>query len=174
VGENYESKGKQVTTELLKNLIGTRDAWATIGAAALGERFVIRNGKEYVGRKKPKRYRLGTPKQCFQNATHLVTDHTDLRYVEGYAMHKDIQFPFLHAWAIDPVGRVIDITLREPEDYEFMGIALTRHQLWQALHKKQVYGLFDHGFGMNYQWMFEVDPGLKDEVEPFMKQRRKA
>lgn len=153
-------------------LTEVRDGWATVCAPAIGERFVLRNGKEFVGRKKPKRFKQGQPKNCFQNTTHLVTDDIGLRYVEGYVTRDDLPIPILHAWAIDAKNRVIDITLKEPEKYHYMGVVVTRKELYKELHRNKVYGLFDHGLGMNVDWMFRRDPGLKDEIEPLMIVRR--
>jgi hypothetical protein len=47
--------------------------------------------------KKPEGY-------CYQNAYHLVIDHPDLTYVEGYADSMK------HAWCVDAQGNVIDPT----------------------------------------------------------------
>jgi hypothetical protein len=149
-------------------LEATRDGWAAIGAPAIGERFVLRNGQTFTGAKRPRGVRRGTPNNCFQNTTHQVTDNPELRYVEGYTTHKHLPFPILHAWAIDADDRVIDVTLKTPEEHEYMGVVVARHQLWRELHRTKVYGLFDHGLGMNVHWMFRRDPGLKDEIEPVL------
>jgi len=153
---------------LHQQLKATAEQWAMLGAPALCERFVLRNGKEFDGAKRPKKYRRREMKQCFMNTTHLVSENGDLRYVEGFAMAKDFPFVFLHAWAIDANDQVIDVTLRNPENYLYMGVVLTRLELHKELRKLEVYGLMDQGMGLNAEWMFRVDKELQAEVEAVM------
>jgi len=64
--------------------------WGKLGAPALCERFVLNNGWVFKGRKLPKSYERGPPKNCFQNAADLAAQNrTRLRYVEGYAMRLE-------------------------------------------------------------------------------------
>jgi len=150
--------------DLLKQLTLTADNWAKLGAPALCERFIARNGQCFKGRKLPRSIKRGTPKQCFENSTHLVIDRDGLRYVEGYAMREDICFPFLHAWCIDRDGRVVDVTLTEPEKYQYVGIVLTRTKLLAEMMKNTYYGVLDSGLGLNAKFMFARDPELEGIV----------
>ena len=122
--------------DLHKILTNQAEQWAMLGAPALCERFIARNGQCFEGRKLPKGFRRGTPKACFQNAT-LLADRQRACDVEGYAMNPDLPFPFLHAWCINVAGQVVDVTLKEPEKYQYVGIVLTRKELWDALKAKR-------------------------------------
>lgn len=143
--------------------------WARLGAPALMERFIVRNGDEYEGRRLPKGYKRGTPKECYSNAARLVFDKPGLRYVEGYVWRNDLPLAIQHAWCIDAKGRVIDVTLKDPERCQYMGIACIRGELWEELQKTGYFGLLDSGFGLNTDWMFKIDPDLKDIAEGIMR-----
>jgi len=158
-------------TNLRAYLQQMADNWAKLGAPALMERFVLRNGDEFEGRKLPKGYRLGTPKECFYNAAMLVLDKPGLRYVEGYVWREGLPLAIHHAWVIDAKGRVIDNTLRDPERCQYMGVGYIRAELWNELQKNQYYGLLDSGMGLNADLMFRIDPDLKDMVEAVMQGR---
>jgi hypothetical protein len=156
---------EETMNDLHKILTNQAEQWAMLGAPALCERFIARNGQCFEGRKLPKGFRRGTPKACFQNATLLADRHTGLRYVEGYAMNPDLPFPFLHAWCINVAGQVVDVTLKEPEKYQYVGIILTRKELWDALKASGIYGVLDTGRGLNHEWMFARDL----ELEPIIR-----
>jgi hypothetical protein len=132
------------------------------------ERFILRNGDEYKGRKLPKGYRRGTPKECYANAARLVGEKPGLRYVEGFVWRDSLPLAIQHAWCIDAKGRVIDVTLGDPEKCQYMGIAVIRAELWDELRKTGYFGLLDSGLGLNTEWMFKIDPGLKAVVEAVM------
>ena len=155
-----------LTVPTLRTMLAdTVTNWSRLGAPALCERFVLRNGWVLKGRKLPKSYERGPPKNCFQNAADLAArNRTRLRYVEGYAMRNRLLFPTLHAWCIDSKDRVIDPTWDDPQHCQYMGIPMTAHECWDEMKRTGVYGLIDPGM-VNYEWMFRLDPGLKDEVE---------
>jgi hypothetical protein len=142
------------------------DQWAMLGAPAVVERFVARNGQEFVGRAKPKGYRLGTIKQCYSNATHLVLNRKGLRYVEGYVIRGDLPIPIHHAWAIDADDQVIDVTLRGADDRcHYCGVVIPIEEVKAEIAKNGVYSVMDTGWGLNVDWMFRRDPGLKAEID---------
>jgi hypothetical protein len=147
------------------------DNWAQLGAPALMERFILRNGDEYEGRPLPKGYKLGTPKECYCNAATLVFQRPGLRYVEGYVWREGLPLAIQHAWCIDAKGRVIDNTLQDTERCQYMGIGVIRAELWEELQKTGYYGLLDTGMGLNTNWMFRIDPDLKDIVEGIVRGR---
>jgi hypothetical protein len=94
-------------TDLLKERVAM---WAELGNPALGERFTLRNGKAYKGRKLPTNsYRRGEMKQCFSNSANLVQGQRRLRYVEGYAMRDSLAYPFHHAWCLNGAGGVVEV-----------------------------------------------------------------
>jgi hypothetical protein len=61
--------------------------------------------------------------ECYANSANLMLTRSDLRYVEGIAIGKD-GFGIEHAWVIDAAGEVIDVTLDEPANYSYFGVAM--------------------------------------------------
>jgi hypothetical protein len=153
-------------TDLAKMMAQTAEQWAILGSPAICERFVLRNGRAFAGRKLPKSYRRGKMKQCYSNSADLVSRQPGLRYVEGFAMRDDIAFAFQHAWAIDAKDRVIDITLDRPGECQYVGVVMSRDECWAEMAKTGFYGVMDTGVrGINVDWMYRVDPELKAIVK---------
>ena len=46
---------------------------------------------------------------------HLRDDGCDVKYYEGYACSRDLQFPFFHSW-ITIGGKILDLTWVDPKD----------------------------------------------------------
>jgi hypothetical protein len=74
--------------------------------------FVMKHGKVYTPQRLPGQYDYLAPRACYGNAVIMAERH-GLPYVEGYAMTALHDIPMLHAWNVDPEGRVIDTTWRE-------------------------------------------------------------
>lgn len=129
----------------------------SIGHPAIMERFVLRNGKEFVAQ--PFTGLRATPKECFSNATHLHVG----TYVEGYTMRRDLPLAFHHAWRVEN-GKVIDNTLQRPEECEYMGVEIEFRELMRELDRNRVYGILDTGM-VNFEFMFKRDPELKTIAE---------
>lgn len=80
------------------------------------EDFVLKEGEIFMefSPHQPKlgqknRYRPRMPRQCFANAYKAaLASKGRLRYVEGYAYGGFL--PVLHAWNIDPDGKIVDTT----------------------------------------------------------------
>lgn len=147
------------------------DSWGVLGHPAVMERFVLRNGTEFEGRDLPKGFRRGKAKACFENSINLVVRKRDLRYVEGYVMHNVIPIPIHHAWAVDADNRVIDVTIQQPAECQYMGVVMSRQECWTEVSRNDVYGVLDTGLGANVRFMFERDPELKAEVETIASKR---
>jgi hypothetical protein len=162
---------KQYLADEIKN-------WEFIGHAALMQRFVLRNGREYtptarIGKK-------GTPKQCFQNATQAVLARPirDLpvrerwRYVEGYCISRvNPIMAFHHAWIAVDGDKAMDPTL-DAEQYEYIGIEFPKPNVVAWMKELGYYGILDTGRGLNIKLMFGMDPELKtivDAVKPHAK-----
>ncbi len=107
------------------------------------EKFVIAHGTDHIPQRKPKSFRRGRRHNCFQNSTHLVLKHEELRYVEGFGLRTGMPIALLHAWCIDPEGRVIDITWTDPETCYYRGIVIEREMLYSELVRLGHYGLLD-------------------------------
>ena len=107
-------------------------------------------GAFYTPQPLPKRYRLGTPRNCYEDAALLALDSRRLTYVEGYAMSI---FPVPHAWCVDPQGRVVDKTWAAVDaafptnrsNLAYFGLEIPDGALYAALHKNKVYGVFANG-----------------------------
>ena len=78
------------------------------GGVVCMEDFVLRFGRAFTPQRLPDKYPLGTPKNCYSDATALVAaSKGELIYCEGYACGV---IPVMHAWAVDREGRVVDPT----------------------------------------------------------------
>jgi hypothetical protein len=138
-------------------------AWAHLGLPALLQRFVLKHGSVFTGSKRPKGIKRRTQKQCFRNSCAMLLNHPrQYQYYEGYAMSTRIAFPFLHAWNVRD-GQVVDVTLKNPEEYEYMGVNFTERQVWQEQIKTGVYGLLETGF-INVELLREIDNDLVEEA----------
>src|SRR5262245_18544521 len=111
-------------TELRNYLEGMAESWARLKAPAIMERFVVRNGKPFKGRKLPRSYDRDEAKQCFSNAGRLALMENGLRYVEGYVIGDNLPIAIHHAWLIDAKGKVVDTTLKNPERYQYLGVVV--------------------------------------------------
>lgn len=106
--------------------------------------LVLREGRSFTPRKKPRDVRFGKVKECFMNAANLVLDRKDLFYVEGYASIRLVGgLPFYHGWCVDQEGYVIDPTWREVGT-AYHGVVLTTNYLRKMLLKTEHYGLLDY------------------------------
>ncbi len=153
---------------MLKQLLEQHvEMFEKIGHPALLERFVLRN-MMYEADGKPYAEKRGKPKMCFMNATHLALE-TGLRYVEGFCTSKDIGFPFHHAWC-DDGGDVVDPTLKNPENYEYIGVEIPDADLIASMDKWKDYGVLDYGM-INHEYLYKRDPELKKIVDEMIKGR---
>ena len=152
--------------DLYQMLMATTEQWAMLEAPALPERFILRNGRCFTGRKLPAGFKKGKIKQCFQNSTLLLDTRAGrrLRYVEGFFMRSDLCFPIMHAWCIDEDDQVVDVTLDRPEECQYVGFVMSRNELWDEITKTECYGVLDTGFGLNHKFMFARDPELEEIV----------
>lgn len=84
--------------------------------------IVLKHGRTFAPQRRPKGFRLRTPKECFLNSFY-VADAGRGTYVEGFAMVKDLHFH--HAWVTLDGVHAVDVTLRLPEEAQFFGIAFS-------------------------------------------------
>lgn len=116
------------TTSIRDTLKQESAGWLMLKAnpgAWLRQEFVVRKGKEYVGRPLPAKYPKMASKHCFHNAGQLVRRRRNLRYVEGFITDDGMPMTIHHAWVIDAEDGVIDPTLATPETWQYMGVAFT-------------------------------------------------
>lgn len=137
------------------------ERWQSVSrAACLVRTFVLRNGREYTGQRLPSGFRRRRAKLCFMHSARLALEDARLTYVEGYARVRGTSFAFEHAWVSGADGRVIDVTLKNPEHVEYVGVPFDQATLGAQLSASGVYGLFDHGRGINVELLFSRDPEL--------------
>ena len=145
------------------------DNFAVIGYPALMQRFVVRNGRAMTPVKDvPLDVKRGQPKNCFMNATHLAFQ--GYQYVEGYAYAPNLPILIQHAWVIDTDGNVIDNTWERREGTQYFGVEFDIDVLTDEIHRTGVYGLLDTGMGINVDFLFRVDPDLKQLLNEFQQQ----
>lgn len=139
-------------------------AWEPLSMPATLQRFVLKHGQAFFGVKRPRGKRRRTAKQCFRNAALLTMERPSLyTYYEGYAMDNNIEFPFLHAWNVNiETNEVVDLTLRNPENYQYLGIEFSEEIVARELVKNQVYGLLDIGI-LNVPLLREIDDELVEK-----------
>jgi hypothetical protein len=142
-------------------------AWRQIKAppgAWCFQEFLLRVGTACIAQPLPAAYPRMMPNACFQNAATLVGGSRHSRYCEGFALLQGFSLPVHHAWAIDAENRVVDPTLVEPDQYEFIGFPVPL-----AVRRKIVtttsQSVFDTGYGMNFCFMMQHCPALLDLVD---------
>jgi hypothetical protein len=78
---------------------------------------------------------------CYMNAGQLAWG-TNVQYVEGYAVPASVAFPMMHAWLLDPEGRVIDPTWEDGAAY--FGVVIPNEAYSQCLMRTGYWGVFDN------------------------------
>ena len=67
-----------------------------------------------------KRFHKGSQ---FRNARRISFDH-GYGYVEGIARNKKTKFTFAHAWNVDIDGNHVDMTIKDAENFTYLGIQI--------------------------------------------------
>ncbi len=147
--------------------------WEPLGHPAIMERFVLRKGKVFTAG--PRVGRKMTPNECYSNATHFVLGFPTERdeYVEGFVIRPKLAIAIQHAWVrIRGNGLVaMDPTL-DGDDNEYMGVVFDIPTLREQLRRNKVYGLLDHGQGINTDLIFKLDPELEPIARKVMENKR--
>lgn len=128
------------------------------------EEFLVQAGIECHAQPLPDKYPPMMPKACFDNIAYLVRYRRSLRYCEGYVTHSGFPIAVHHAWAIDNDDRVIDPTLRDPEQYQFLGYPLLLKERRKWINRYS-HAVFDTGSGRNVFFMLSHRPGLFDMID---------
>jgi hypothetical protein len=140
------------------SLMPTRD-----GASI--ESLLMKHGKEWMGRKRPKGLRKMRDKECFVNAQMLAVFHPDeYTYCEGLA-HSIIAVN--HGWVIDRDGNIIDPTWRDPHKCAYIGVPFKTEYIRRVITKTGHWiSLWD-----NYMQMWPLLTG-EVKLEEVMDERR--
>lgn len=93
------------------------------------EHLVWALGRPYTAEQLPPGISMGWPKLCYTNTLELVRALPTLSYAEGFAWHARTGLPYLHAWGVDPSGRVWDRTWEDASACAYYGIPFARAEL---------------------------------------------
>lgn len=116
-----------------------------IGGKNLIYKTLLEKGEMFRGRKLPKAYKTGEPKNCFENALKLASSTLPwLYYVEGLAFRKGLNVPLFHAWAADDSLRVVDPTWTRPEDCVYFGVKMLPGNAWTATGELGYFGILEN------------------------------
>lgn len=141
------------------------EGWRKLGRPSLLDEFVLKHGKVFEGVKRPTGFRKLSAHQCFANCTNhiLIKQTPDVEYYEGYTMSRSIGIPILHAWLVRN-GEVIDVTLKNPAEYEYIGVYFDRKTLHREVVKNDVYGILEGDGFVNVALLKSLDAELVDWV----------
>lgn len=104
--------------------------------------YLAAHGQEWRPSPLPDGVKRGRDKECYKNASQLVIGRTDLKYAEGIAYASKLgDLPFLHAWAVDGAGRVVDPTWDHPERNRYFGVAYDGKAYMQHIVSTKLYGV---------------------------------
>jgi hypothetical protein len=109
--------------------------------------YLERHGQEWTAQPLPEFYDRGEAHECYRNATHLVMEDRSLRYCEGYVHRADSAFHFLHGWAVDADGNVIDPTLDDSEECSYWGVAYATDEYLAYIVRTGHFGVLGGDFG---------------------------
>jgi len=111
------------------------------------ERYVAAYGQRFKSQPLPADVERGREKECYKNASLLVMERSDLTYVEGFGKTaRTGDLAFLHAWAVDNDGNVIDPTWTDPEKNEYFGVKYDRAKYLKYLYTAKIYGVLGSTF----------------------------
>lgn len=108
------------------------------------EEYVLAQGR-HMGSRHPDSDQVpqGVMKECFKNCYELM--HLNLTYCEGWATTGIL--PVLHAWLLDPDGRVIDPTWEV--GLEYFGVEFPAEYVIGTVLARGAYGVIDN---YQYRW----------------------
>jgi len=101
--------------------------------------YIAAYGEEFKAQQLPADVEKGKPKECYKNASLLVMQRSDLTYAEGYATSHGLTF--MHAWAVDKAGNVVDPTWEHPEKSQYFGVRYERGAYLKYLYTAKIYGV---------------------------------
>lgn len=107
------------------------------------EEFVLEHGQQFRVGRPTRSIRRGKTKECYRNTWNLIPDHDDLTYVEGIGFNHEFGLGFVHAWAVDTEGNVIDPTWGYHPKTEYFGIPFDWQFVNQIIGDTEVFGLLE-------------------------------
>lgn len=106
--------------------------------------YLEKHGQKWKSASLPKGVPKGKKQECYANATRLMWGNHDYDYVEGVAYLDGLpkEIGFLHAWAVDKAGNVIDNTWPHPEKNHYFGVKYNREAYTAHTINTKVFGVF--------------------------------
>lgn len=134
--------------------------------------FVLTHGLEWKPAPLQERspIKRGIQKQCFANSQTTLVKllrkglEADYTYVEGYAASGDLDFTFptLHAWLVDRVGKVIDVTWNKPEASAYFGVPFRNDYVFNLIEEtSQYHSIIDH---FPSKWALLKEPAISENA----------
>lgn len=139
------------------------EQWGQLGHPALQQRFVLEKGRKFFGHTRPKHLPRMTPKNCFQNS-HALAQESTLKYVEGYAISPHAPLLVHHAWCVDHLHRVVDVTWDAPERSFYFGVKIDRETMERETDRTGSYSVLSGEIRINDTFIFEQCPHLREFV----------
>lgn len=136
--------GGKGNTQLAYPQLAIGDIPAPIGQFS---KYLEANGQQWKSKALPKGIQVGTPKECFRNASMLMMYNKEYDYAEGIAYPSGLSgdmagIGFLHAWCVDKAGNVIDNTWENPAGSKYFGVRYSRKDYMKHISKTGMYGVF--------------------------------
>lgn len=111
---------------------------------------ILTHGRPFAlpsnGKPRPAKMKKRKNGECFANATRLSLEYSDLIYVEGYALPKEVPVAIHHAWLTTTAGFVIDPTW-STLGAEYFGIPFNEEYHLRSMRESGYYSILD-----NYRW----------------------
>lgn len=122
--------------------------------------LILSEGTEFT-KIYPHKSELMNPKSCYYNCYTVALIDPEVFYCEGYAMPKDIQIAFEHAWLINKNFEVIEVTW-DFSEVEYYGVAFKSDWLQDFIEqrKEENYSIF----GGNYLEKMNLLNGLPNDA----------
>ncbi len=132
------------------------------------EELILDCGTVMEAKPLPKTIKRGLPKSCYHNCQKLAFKHSDLVYVEGYAVAEGISLAIAHSWLMTSDGYAVDPTWDTPGT-AYLGIPLSTNWVKSFLKARKQKGREDDLsiFDGNYIEQFSLlKEGLPADAHP--------
>jgi hypothetical protein len=127
------------------------------GKGVDAERMALAYGSEFIGVPRPRGFRKMKAKQCHANSWKLALDGRGF-LCEGFATKRGESHTFHHSWICLSDGTVVDATLPDPENYEYLGVKFDGDLYWDIISEASE----NPDFGV---WGFLREPLVKSHLE---------
>lgn len=142
------------------------------GHPAIMERFVLRNGKEGIGKPRPPGISKRPDKECFKNSSYWAVEVPGWTYTEGFAIRPSLGMLIHHAWLENKKGEVLDLTWKDPQDCLYYGVRFSTVELVENMVRTKVYGILMQYDIIDVDVIFKRDPELRAIVHDVIATRK--